>query len=94
METHPPLLDGIGASIGNVIVDGNLIYLTTEELRGITGLRRASAQIRWLGRQGFRVLRKADGSPLVSRANFEATMGGMIPGSPGSDSEPDFDALR
>ena len=51
------------------------IYLTGDEVRGITGRSKASAQIRWFMEHGFVVLPRADGTPLVSRAHFEGRMG-------------------
>ena len=70
------------------------IHLTQEELKAITGRSRWNAQLRWLRSNGFTVLQRADGMPLVSRAHFELVMGGV-----GSEMasrreiEPDFDAL-
>lgn len=52
------------------------IYLTIEELREITGRVKYSAQIRYLRSQGFTVIPRADGRPLVSRSHFETMMGG------------------
>ena len=66
------------------------IYLTVEELRGITGRMKAAAQIRWLRRHGFTVLARADGKPLVSRAHFESRMGGFGTGAEPPEVEPDF----
>lgn len=66
------------------------IYLTVQELREITGRMKAAAQIRWLRRHGFTVLARADGKPLVSRAHFEARMGGFGTGTRAEDPEPDF----
>ena len=51
------------------------IHLTPEELTAVTGRVRWSAQLRWLRANGFTVLQRADGMPLVSRAHFEAVMG-------------------
>ena len=69
------------------------IYLTIEELKEITGRVKASAQIRWLRSQGFTVLPRADGRPLVSRNHFEAMMGGQHYQSKAEVHEPDFSAL-
>lgn len=69
------------------------INLTPEELRSITGRVKPSAQIRWLLSMGFTVLPRADGQPLVSRAHFEARMGGTDAGSRPRTLEPNFGAL-
>lgn len=69
------------------------IYLTIEELKEITGRVMASAQIRWLRSQGFTVLARADGRPLVSRNHFEAMMGGQHYQSKAQVHEPDFSTL-
>ena len=70
------------------------IHLTSEELTAITGRVRWSAQLRWLRMNGFTVLRRADGMPLVSRAHFEAVMGGSdLPNGGKTDVEPDYDSL-
>ncbi len=69
------------------------IYLTIEELREVTGRVKASAQIRWLRSQGFTVLARADGRPLVSRSHFEAMMGGQHYQSKSPVYEPDFSSF-
>lgn len=70
------------------------IHLTPEELRAVTGRARWSAQIRWLRANGFTVLQRADGMPLVSRAHFELVMGGVDgDGAARREVEPDYDAL-
>ena len=58
-------------------MDKQLIYLTEEELIGITGLRRYRAQFNWLIKNGFKVIIRADGKPIVSRTHFESIMGGV-----------------
>ena len=69
------------------------IYLTIEELKEITGRVKASAQFRWLRSQGFTVLLRADGRPLVSRNHFEAMMGGQHYQTKAEVYEPDFSSL-
>lgn len=66
------------------------IYLSVEELREITGRIKPSAQIRWLRQQGFTVLVRANGRPLVSRAHFEVVMGGLRGQIEAPELEPDF----
>lgn len=69
------------------------INLTSDELKEITGRQKATAQLRWLRRNGFTALLRADGIPLVSRAHFEAKMGGYLPRSKPQNFEPNFGAI-
>ncbi len=70
------------------------LHLTSEELKAITGRVRPSAQVKWLRANGFTVLQRADGVPLVSRAHFELVMGGVEreKGRRG-EVEPDYSSL-
>lgn len=49
-------------------------FLTQDELQYLTGRERPSAQIRWLRANGFEVLRRADGMPIVLRESLVAKM--------------------
>lgn len=69
------------------------INLTKKELQEITGRLKPAAQLRWLRKNGFTALLRADGIPLVSRAHFEAKMGGYLPGTKPQSFEPNFGAL-
>ena len=69
------------------------INLTSIELVQITGRVKPAAQIRWFRKNGFTALLRADGKPLVSRAHFEAKMGGFLSGSKPRDYKPNFGAL-
>lgn len=71
-----------------------LINLTSDELKAITGRVKASAQIRWLRQHGFTVIPRADGKPLVSRAHFEAKMGGGLSQTKPVMVQPDYSSLR
>lgn len=70
-----------------------MICLSLEEIREVTGLKKASAQLRWFRQQGFIVRQRADGMPLVSRNHFQQMMGGLLPNRLGTEQEPDFGAL-
>jgi uncharacterized protein DUF4224 len=70
------------------------IYLTFEELKEITGRVKSSAQIRYLRSQGFTVIPRADGSPLISRTHFEVMMGGSHYSSKPQNFEPDFSSFH
>ena len=69
------------------------INLTRKELQEVTGRKKASAQIKWLQRQGFTVMPRADGTPLVSRIHFEAVMGGKLYQSKTDEIQPDFSSF-
>lgn len=69
------------------------IYLTFEEIKGITGYIKSSAQIRWLRMNGFTILLRADGKPLLSRAHFELKMGGLSNSSKQQDYQPNLGAI-
>ena len=70
------------------------IYLTAEELKGITGYVTAAAQIRWLRLNRFFYVVRADGKPLVSRDHFQLRMGGLITPEQINAFEPDFRSLQ
>ena len=71
-----------------------LLTLAFEELKSITGRVKASAQIKWLRRNGFTVLPRADGKPLVSRNHFETIMNGHVSVSRNKLIEPDYSSLK
>lgn len=87
------MLDGIGAPRANAVDFEKPIYLTEQEIVGITNYRRSSAQLRWLREQGFKAKLRADRTVLVSRAHFERVMGAIMEVKPEHDPEPRFDAL-
>lgn len=51
------------------------MFLTPAELRDLTGLKRPSAQYRWLDRAGWPVERDAKGRPLLLRSVVLARLG-------------------
>ena len=71
----------------------SLIYLTAEELKGITGYSTPSAQVRWLQMNGFTVLLRGDGKPLISRAHFEIKMGGFLNPTKQQEYQPNLGAI-
>ena len=50
------------------------MFLTATELTELTGLKRPSAQARWLAQAGLRHVLGADGRPKVLRAEVERHM--------------------
>ena len=71
-----------------------LIYLTAEELQSITARKRIKLQIEWLLENGFTVKRRADGSPLVSRAHFLQVMGNVNTKRQQRGETPNFSSLE
>lgn len=66
------------------------MILTDQEIQSLTGFRRASAQARWLRRNGYRFTVNGLGKPVVAVAEFNRHMvGGRAPSQ-----EPNFNALR
>lgn len=53
------------------------IYLTQEELQGVTGRKQYAAQVRALNEMGIDFRIRPDGSPLVSRLAYEVALGGV-----------------
>jgi hypothetical protein len=53
------------------------LTLTREELIELTGYRRSSSMLKWLeANLKIKAPRRADGLPVVSRAQVEAALGG------------------
>lgn len=69
------------------------LYLTHDELTGITGAKRRARQVEWLRENGFQFKTRVDGSLLVSRRHYEHVMGGILDRMYIGFPEPDFDAL-
>jgi hypothetical protein len=66
------------------------MFLTPTDISQLTGYTRASAQIRWLRRNGWRFNVNALGEPVVATAEFNRHMvGGRAPAQ-----EPDFGAIN
>jgi len=54
------------------------LLLSAEELRQLTGYRQHARQVRWLNdRLKIRAPQRADGLPIVTRAQLEATLAGQ-----------------
>ncbi len=70
------------------------MFLSTDELRKLTGRVRNSAQLRWLCANGFAALQDADGRPLVLKSAVEARMGAPMSKSVDRRKEPDWGALN
>jgi len=68
------------------------MFLTTDELRELTGRARPTAQVAWLRRYRWRLALDADGRPKVARAYYEHRMVSEEP--PQAATRPDFAAIR
>lgn len=66
-----------------------MLTLTPTELRELTGYRQRSKQLAWL-REKLRIVAplRADGMPVVSRAQVEAALSGRQEASPTGSSGP------
>ena len=54
------------------------LYLSEDELQGITRKNRTSKQANWLHQNGFEFMKRGDGSILLSRRHYELVMGGIF----------------
>lgn len=64
------------------------IYLTAEEISALCpGLVQPAAQVRALRALGLTVKPRRDGTPLVSRANFERVFDGVADAGPKNDDD-------
>lgn len=66
------------------------MILSPDDLKGLTGYVRASAQVRWLRRHGWRFTVNALGLPVVALAEFNRHM----VGGRATKQEPHFEALN
>lgn len=64
------------------------LWLDEDEIMQLTGYRRRQKQYHELARQGVEFRARADGFPLVKRAQFENSL------QPKRRREPDFSAIR
>lgn len=72
-----------------------MLYLTEEEVIGITGRKRPDAQLRWFTRNGFTAKQRGDRTVLVSRKHFEEVMCGAGNSGPRrKTAQPNFEALK
>ncbi len=69
------------------------MILGKNDLKSLTGYVRASAQIRWLSKHGWKFAVNALGDPIVAIAEFERNLVGGKPRQP-ARTEPNWDALK
>lgn len=70
------------------------MFLTAEEIRTLTGYKRAADQCSWLEKRGWTFERSAAGAPVVSRSHAEMKLGGDSKATPGIPWAPDFAGLQ
>jgi len=70
------------------------MFLTPQEIAELTGRVRYSAQINWLRANGFEVIPRADGRPMVLRTHVEVKMGGLVNSPAEPTVEPNWDAIN
>jgi hypothetical protein len=68
------------------------LILTRSDLEALTGYVRASAQIRWLRRNGWKFVVNALGDPVVAQAEFDRHLVGGKRSAP--TQEPNWDAMN
>ena len=71
----------------------NPLNLTADEIANITHAKRPSTQLARLREMGFRVIARPDGSPLIARGHYLATMGVNSDAERKMDIQPNFAAL-
>jgi hypothetical protein len=64
------------------------VILAPSEIKALTGYVRASAQVRWLRRHGWRFTVNALGDPVVALAEFNRK---LVGGNAAGIQEPNFD---
>lgn len=67
------------------------MILPASEIKTLTGYVRASAQVRWLRRHGWRFTVNALGDPIVALAEFNRH---LVGGKAASVQEPNWDAMN
>ena len=55
-----------------------MMFLTTEELRDLSGYQKPALQIRWLAENDYSFDIRCDGRPVVSRTHYESHHEGVI----------------
>lgn len=70
------------------------MFLTRDEITELTGKRRFTAQVAWLSAHRWAFETRADGRPVVARAEAERQLVGKRGRGPEPAAEPDFGALR
>lgn len=74
------------------------MFLTSEELRELTGFVRPANQLQWLRENGWKFAEDAQRRPKVARTYFELRLGGVsaadIRTEPAVAVAPRFEALR
>lgn len=67
------------------------MFLTSDEIRTLTGYKRGADQCTWLEKHGYTFNKNALGLPIVSRSHAEMKLGGDSKSIPWA---PDFAGLQ
>jgi len=67
------------------------MILPRSEVKTLTGYVRASAQVRWLRRHGWRFIVNGLGEPVVAQAEFNRH---MVGGKAAQNQEPNFEEIN
>ncbi len=68
-------------------------FLSETELIDLTGLVQKAAQARWLRKNRFEFVVRADGAPRVLRDHVKVRLGAMHDDNPSVTIEPDWSAI-
>lgn len=68
-------------------------FLSEVELGDLSGLTQKAAQARWLRKNRFEFVLRADGTPRVLRDHVRARLGAMHGDKPSVTIEPDWSAI-
>ncbi|HEY3679018.1 MAG TPA: DUF4224 domain-containing protein [Bradyrhizobium sp.] len=67
------------------------MILPRSEVKALTGYVRASAQVRWLRRHGWRFIVNGLGEPVVAQAEFNRH---MVGGKAAQNQQPNFEEIN
>jgi hypothetical protein len=67
------------------------MILPRQEVKALTGYTRASAQVRWLQRNGWKFIVNGLGEPVVAQAEFSRH---LVGGKTVQSQEPNFEGIN
>ena len=74
-------------------LDMNELFLSDGELANLSGRTQKAAQARWLRKNRFEFVVRADGAPRILRDHVRARLGAMHGDKPSVTIEPDWSAI-
>jgi len=69
------------------------MFLNTDELHNLTGFKRFTSQAKWLRKNKFEFVLRANGQPRVLRIHVDARLGGIVIGNNTNNTEPNWEAI-